>query len=259
MMERTRIYRSLIQDAQSKRFDPALLEHVLVRFSLLVAEQRQIQEIEINPLVVCADKILSLDMRVLLHEPDLDMASLPHTAIRPYPTEYMWASVLKDGTPVTIRPIRPEDEPLMIKFHEGLSDRSIYYRYFHMMKLSQRIAHDRLRRICFIDYNREMALVADMKDPQTGEHRILGVGRLTKARGVNEAEFAVLISDSYQGRGLGTMLLRKLIEIGRAEKLARIVAEILHENTEMQYVIERLGFQLHSVVPGQLMKAELTL
>ena len=106
---------------------------------------------------------------------------------------------MKDGTEVTIRPIRPEDEPLMVKFHETLSERSVYLRYFHMIKLSQRIAHERLTRICFIDYDREMALVADHKNPQTDEHEILGIGRLTKQPGTEEAQFAILVADPVQG------------------------------------------------------------
>src|SRR3954453_5485638 len=103
---------------------------------------------------------------------------------------------MKAGGAVTIRPIRPEDEPCMVKFHETLSERSVYLRYFHLLNLEQRIQHDRLTRICFIDYDREMALVAE----HNGE--ILGVGRLMKVHGTTEAEIAVLISDKYQGRGL---------------------------------------------------------
>ena len=96
----------------------------------------------------------------------------------------------------------------MVDFHRALSEQSVYLRYFHAMKLSQRVAHERLTRICFIDYDREMALVADRKDPATGAHEILGVGRLSKRRGTDEAEFALIIRDGFQGRGLGTALLR---------------------------------------------------
>ena len=108
---------------------------------------------------------------------------------------------------VTIRPIRPEDEPPMVRFHETLSERSVYLRYFHLMNLEQRTTHERLTRICFIDYDREMALVAERRNPETGESEILGVGRLMKIHGTREAEVAVLISDKWQGRGLGKELL----------------------------------------------------
>ena len=94
---------------------------------------------------------------------------------------------MKDGGHVTIRPIRPEDEPLMVRFHETLSERSVYLRYFHLMNLEQRTTHERLTRICFIDYDREMALVAVRRNPETGESEILGVGRLMKIHGTQRS------------------------------------------------------------------------
>ena len=126
---------------------------------------------------------------------------------RPYPAQYVSTWTAPDGTRVTLRPIRPADEPLMIKFHGTLSSRSVSFRYFHAMKLSTRVAHDRLTRICFIDYDREMVLVADRESSVTGEHEILGVGRLNKIPGTSDAEFAILVSDQFQGMGLGTELL----------------------------------------------------
>jgi acetyltransferase len=126
---------------------------------------------------------------------------------------------MKDGTPVTLRPMRPEDEPLMVKFHEALSERSVFLRYFQLSKLSQRVAHDRLRRICFLDYDREMAIVADHALPGTGEHEILAIGRLSKLHGRSTAEMALLVRDQYQRRGLGIELLRRLIQVGRDEHL----------------------------------------
>ena len=141
---------------------------------------------------------------------------------------------LRDGSEVIVRPIRPEDEPLMVKFHESLSERSIYMRYFHAMKLTRRTAHERLMRICFIDYDHEMALVAERENPETGETEILGVARLSKSNVVpDEAEFAILVNDRFQGQGLGTILLEKP-RVGREEDLRRITAEILLENRAMQ-------------------------
>lgn len=109
----------------------------------------------------------------------------------------------------------------MVQFHQGLSEESVYLRYAHMVKLKQRIAHERLTRICFIDYDREMILVADHKNMQTAEHEILAVARLSKLHGTNEAEFALIVSDRYQHQGLGTELLRRLIEIGKEENSVR--------------------------------------
>jgi acetyltransferase len=113
-----------------------------------------------------------------------------------------------------------------------------------MMKLQTRVAHDRLTRICFIDYDREMALVAEYQNPDTGEQEILGVGRLSKIYGTNEAEFGMLVSDRHQGLGLGTELLYSLLDIGRQERLNRITAEILPENRTMQHLCKKLGFNL---------------
>ena len=102
---------------------------------------------------------------------------------------------MKDGTAITIRPIRPEDEPLMVRLHEALSESSVHLRYFHAMKLSSRVAHERLTRICFIDYDREMALVADRRDPDAGEPRDPRRRPPQQAHGGEEAEFALLVRD----------------------------------------------------------------
>ncbi|HET7214302.1 MAG TPA: acetate--CoA ligase family protein, partial [Terriglobia bacterium] len=193
MMEQTRIWTALKGVRGQKAADLAALERLMVRFSQLVIEQRRIREIDINPLLISADGMVALDARVVLHSSEVTEDRLPKLAIRPYPTQYSYKWKLKDGTPVVIRPIRPEDEPLMVKFHHTLSERSVYMRYFHMLSLSRRIEHDRLTRICFIDFDREMALVAVHRDPDTGNSEILGVGRLSKQHGINEAEFAVLI------------------------------------------------------------------
>jgi acetyltransferase len=178
----------------------------------------------------------------VLHPPEIAPENLPRLAIRPYPTRYVGAHSLKDGTAITIRPIRPEDEPLMVRFHESLSEQSVYLRYFHLIKLSQRTAHERLIRICFNDYDREIALVAERNVP---EQEILAIARLSKPGfGSDEAEFSMLVRDNYQGQGLGTELLRRLIQVGRDEKLRRITADILPDNYGMQRICERLGFQL---------------
>jgi len=245
MMEQTQIYKALKGVRGRSPVDLAALEHLLVRFSQLVVEQRWIAEIDINPLLASATQLMALDARIVLHPPDMTAEQLPKLAISPYPTRYVAAWTLKDGTAVTIRPIRPEDEPLAVQFHTSLSEQSVYFRYFHLVKLSQRIAHERLARLCFIDYDREMALVADYKNPATGEHEIKAVGRLSKSHSAKEAEFALLVSDPFQRLGLGTELLRRLIEIGRDEGLDRITADILPENVAMQRVCEKLGFRLH--------------
>ena len=218
-----------------RRSTSALWRSCSCAFSQLVVEQPWIKELDINPLLASPERLIALDARVVLHDPETREEDLPHTAIRPYPTQYVSNEELRDGTPVTIRPIRPEDEPLMVKFHETLSEESVYMRYFHMMNLTQRTAHERLTRICFIDYDREMALVAEHTDPETGEREIMGVSRLSRRGAVpDEAEFSVLVSDRFQRRGVGTLLVSRLLEVGRAEGLGRITAEILFDNRPMQ-------------------------
>ncbi len=133
---------------------------------------------------------------------------------------------------------------MMVHFHATLSERSVYLRYFHMIKLDHRASHERLTRICLVDYDREMVLVAERLSPETAEREILAVGRLVKAPEANEAEFAMLISDSFQHHGLGTEMLRRLLEFARAEKLDRVTAEILPENDHMAIVCRLLGFHL---------------
>jgi acetyltransferase len=184
---------------------------------------------------------------------------LPRPAIRPYPSQYGTTWKLKNGVPVSIRPIRPEDEPFMVRFHESLSEESVYYRYFSQLKLDQRVAHERLTRMCFNDYDREIALVAEHKNAKTGKVDIMGVGRLSKARGLNEAEFALIISDRYQRQGLGTELLKRLVHIGREEKLERITANILAENHAMQVVAKRVGFKLTRDTDNHDFRAEILL
>jgi acetyltransferase len=259
MMERTHIYRAL-QGVRGRRpIDLAALEHLLVRFSRLVVEQRGIKEIDINPLLASPQNLIALDARVVVHPSDVSEDRLPRLAIRPYPIRYIKSVELGDGTTVILRPIRPEDEPLLIAFHKTLSEESVYLRYFHAMNLSSRVAHERLTRICFIDYDREMAFVAEQKDPATGTSAILGVGRLSKRRGTDDAEFALIIRDGVQGHGLGTALLRQLIEFGRDERQRRIVADILPQNHVMRRVCTKLGFRLYPDQANGIVRAVLDL
>ncbi len=259
MMEQTRIFTALQGVRGRAPVDLTALEDLLVRFSELVVEQPWIREIDINPLLATPERLLALDARVVLHGADVAEDQLPRPAIRPYPTQYAGEWTMKDGTPITIRPIRPEDEPLIIKFHEKLSERSVYLRYFQPMKLSTRTAHERLTRICFIDYDRELALVGEWRDPESGERRILGVTRLSKIHGTDAAEIAVVILDEFQHRGLGTELVRRNIEAARAEKLKKVIANILPENFEMRAVCKRLGFSLQHDLEDNVVRGTLDL
>ena len=259
MMEQTRIYKALKGVRGRKPVDLAALEQLMVRFGQLVVEQRLIKEIDINPMLASPERIIALDARVVLHPPEVRRQDLPKLPIRPYPMQYVRPWTMKNGTEILIRPIRPEDEPMVVKFHETLSDRSVYLRYLHMLKLSQRVAHERLTRICFIDYDREMALVAERKNPDTGQPEIIAVGRLRKTQGIREAEFAIIVSDEYQGQGLGSELLGRIVEVARTEDVGKVVADILPDNLNMQRTAQKLGFKLDRKPDDETVKAELQL
>ncbi|RCJ26495.1 acetyl CoA synthetase subunit alpha [Nostoc sp. ATCC 43529] len=257
MMEQTQIYKALKGVRGRKSVDMAALEQLMVVFSQLVAEQRWIKEIDINPLLASSEQLIALDARIILHEPNVKESELPKLAIRPYPTQYISKWTMKDGTAVTIRPIRPEDEPLMVQFHNTLSEQSVYFRYFHLIKLQSRVAHERLTRICFIDYDREIALVVEYQNPQTQTREILAVGRLSKIHGTNEAEFAIVVSDRCQCQGIGTELLKRLVQISQNEQLNRITADILADNYGMQKVCEKLGFRIERTDDPTVVKAQI--
>ena len=258
MMEQTNILKALKGVRGRKPVDLAALEDLLVRFSQLVVEQPWIEEIDINPLLASSERIVALDARVVVHGLDMTEDQLPTTAIRPYPIHLVRPWQTKDGKDVVIRPIRPEDEPMMIEFHKKLSERSVYLRYFQPLKLTQRTAHERLTRTCFIDYNREMALVAERKN-EAGEPEILAVGRLSKLHGRDEAELAAVATDAAQHKGLGTELYRRLIEFARDEKLKLVVSNMLPENREMRAVCVKHGFKMFSDLEDNMIRAELEL
>lgn len=260
MMEQTKIYAALKGVRGRRPVDLSALEGLLVRFSQLVAEQPWIKEIDINPLLASPEGLLALDARVVLHDSESKENALPKLAIRPYPSQYISSLRMKDATEVTIRPIQPEDEPRMVRFHETLSERTVYFRYLQSLQLTQRVAHDRLTRICFIDYDREIALVAERPDPQTGQPEILGVGRLQRISGTGDAEFAVVISDSAQGKGLGAELLRRIVDVAKREKVSRLTAEVHSENAAMLRLCGKLGFRIEAELgdPTATVEMELT-
>jgi acetyltransferase len=244
LMEQTRIYRALGGVRGEKPVDLAVIEQLLVRFSQLVLDHPRVKEIEINPLSVSSSQIIALDARIILFGPEVADADLPRAAIRPYPQEYVAPWTLNDGTSLLVRPIRPEDEPLLAEFHTTISETSVQLRYFHAMSLASRIRHERLTRVCFNDYDREICLVAERRNPENDRDEIVGIARLTRLRHSDQAEFAIIISDRMQGRGLGTHLIARLLEIGKREGLRMIVAEILRCNGDMIDLCRRTGFEL---------------
>jgi acetyltransferase len=230
----------------------------VVRFSRLIVENPAIKESDINPLIASAEQLLALDARFVLYEKSIADSNLSKPAIRPYPAQYVSSWTMKDETRVTIRPIRPEDEPLMVKFHQTLSERSVFFRYFQVANLGQRVAHERLTRMCFLDYDREIALLAE-KTGSDSQREILAIGRLSKLHGRNTAEVAVLVRDEYQRHGLGIELLRRLIQVARDERLDSIHAYMLRENIEMHALIKKLEFKVAATDDPGLLFATLSI
>jgi acetyltransferase len=243
MIERTRISRALGGIRGQKPVDQNALEQLLVAFGEMVIENPAIREADINPLLASPAGLLALDGRIVLHPADVPAEQLPRPAIRPYPSEYVSRWTTRGGQPVLLRPIRPEDEPLLVKFHETLSEQSVYLRYLDNLRLGQRVAHQRLSRLCFIDYSREMAIVVEPAS-EGATPAIWAVARLIRTSVPDQAEFALLVADPHQGQGLGTELLGRLVQIGRAEGLRQIIGEIAPSNGSMQAICRELGFRM---------------
>ena len=192
------------------------------------------------------DDSLALDARIAIYRREATGDRIPHWGIHKYPAQYVSRWKMKNGEEILFRPIRPDDEPLMVNFHKTLSERSVYLRYFHMENLSARVAHERLIRKCFIDYSQEMALVAERTGPENGQAEIMAVGRLSKMPGGRKAEVAVLVSDRYQRHGLGSELVRRLIQVARDQRVQEIVANVLPENLAMRALANRFGFKMRA-------------
>ncbi len=242
LLKQTKVYDLLRNGFRFKPpVDLKILEEILVRLSNLIIDFPEIKEIDINPLVVKGDQAIALDEKIILDDKYKreQVQEYAHLIISPYPSRLVTPWKCKDGRPVLLRPIRPEDEALQKDFLEGLSEESMRYRFFYVVK---DITHDMLTRFCNIDYDREMAIVAEHSD--NGNRRNVGVGRLLIEPGDEVAEFAVLVADDFQGVGLGLKLCDLLIGIGRDKGVKQIYAIVLNENVKMIHLGKRLNFSV---------------
>lgn len=163
------------------------------------------------------------------------------------------------GAVIVVRPIRPDDEGMMVRFHEGLSDQSVYQRYFHMMTLAHRTAHARLSRVCEADFVRTFVFVAIGPEDGCAEPGILGVARLLRLDDGSTAEFAVVVSDRHQRAGVGTALLQRMIAVARGEGCARLRADVLADNGPMRRLCGRLGMTVRPTDDPLVVEAALSL
>ena len=230
------------------------LIEVLIRLSYFVADFPQIVELDINPLMVTPRNSVALDARIVVDRTQREKSSRPYSqlAIRPYPDEFTKSVTLKDGTLVRLRPIQPEDEDKWHELLRGCSPESIRARFRFTF---QGTTHDMATRFCFIDYDREIAIVAERVDDPTGE--LIGVGRMVADADHQEAEYAVLVGDRWQGQGLGSMLTDFCLEVCRTWGVKRIVAETAPDNRRMLELFRKRGFSkenTHSTDTILLMK-----
>ena len=225
------------------------LIEILIRLSYLVADYPEIKELDVNPLLVTPDDVIALDARIILdHEMILNPPRpYSHLAIRPYPEEYVKAAKLKDGTRILLRPIKPEDEPMWHKLLASCSRESLWFRFRYLFKQT---THEMATRFCFIDYDREIAIVAELEEE--GQRKLVGVGRLVADADHTDAEYAVLVADAYQGIGLGSLLTDYCLEICQGWGIATVVAEIAPENRRMLDIFERRGFELDRSVSSDV-------
>jgi len=247
MMKNTKIYKALKGVRGKSSVDIHALEKLIVNFSHLVMEKwNYISEIEINPLLASSNNLVALDARVILHSAvetgsAAESKSIIQPAIRPYPSQYEHRFVSKKGRAFLLRAIMPEDEPLVVDFHKRISEESVYTRYLSDLKYEQRVAHNRLIRVCHVDYDRDIALVA--LDKTSNIDKIAAAARLTKQHGNNSSEYSILVADDYQGEGLGGKLLQELVSHARADGLDMIEAVVLPTNRAMIHVAEKVGFE----------------
>lgn len=256
LMQKTKIYHALQGVRGRKPVNLDALEKILVDFSIMIAENPWIKECDINPLLASSEQIVALDARIVLYDPDIPEKDLPRLAIRPYPSHYIYSAKLKNGKDYTIRPIRPEDELALVAFHKSLSEDSVRQRYFEFLSLDDRIAHERLVRICFNDFDRDITIIAER---QNSTEIVMGVARLSRKPEMSKADLKLIISDSYHNQGIGFELVKHLIEIAQKENIKLITATILSENKGMIHICEKLGFKTKSDPSKVFTIAELSL
>lgn len=217
------------------------LIETLIRFSTLVAEHPEIDEMDVNPLLVTPDEVVAVDVRIRLHPERWLTPAKPyaHLAIRPYPDEYTTTIAASDGQPLTLRAIKPEDEPAWLAFLGRCSEQSLRYRFRYLFRQA---THEMAVRFCYIDYDREVALVAETAD--AAGRQIIGVARLVAEPDREAAEYAVLVEDAWQGRGLGGALLDRCLEIARQWGLKRVFGEAARDNTPMMRLFRSRGFAM---------------
>jgi acetyltransferase len=225
------------------------LIETLMRFSYLVADYPEIREMDINPLLVTQQDVIALDARIVVEPAGWGFGRYSHLVLRPYPEEYVGPATLKDGTQLVLRPIKPEDEPLWKDLLASCSVETIYARFRALFQWKE---HEQATRYCFIDYDREIAIVAEIEE--AGKRKLIGVGRLIADPDHETVEYAVLVADAWQNRGLGGILTDYCYEIAKRWGLKRVVAETASENSRMLALFKNRGFEMEHDSEGTVVE-----
>lgn len=234
LIKKTKIYNALLGVRGKKSVDMEALEKLLVRFSELIVEQPLIKECDINPLVISENGMIAVDARIILHTQKIKSHKL---ALRPYPLEYV-KKIRLNNHEIELRPIKPEDEPLVVKFHASLSEKTVKERFEEEIPLKKRTEHQRLIRICASDYDKSLAIVAILN------HKIVAITRLTKVAGGKYSTFKAIVADEMQNQGLGTKMLLNLIAIAKEEGIKKVITSIPNDNQKALHLVKKLGFRL---------------
>lgn len=248
MLESLKIYPLLkgYRGSAPKNIDKLI--EVMIRMSYLVADYPEIEELDINPILAGVEDVVALDARIVVDHSMMvrEVPRYSHLALHPYPEELVRTVNLGDGTPLLLRPVRPEDEPLWLDMLGKCSKESLYYRFRHFFNWH---SHEVASRYCYIDYDREIAIVAEIN--QNGQRELVGIGRLIADPAYENIEYAILITDAWQNRDLGNLLTDYCIEIAKRWNPLRIVAQTTTDNPRMIKVFEKRGFNI-SIEDGQV-------
>ena len=240
LINRTKVSKLLGAFRNLPAVDMEQLVDVLLSVSSVACELPWIQEMDINPLIVDEKGIVAVDARIVVDYPKPSTDPYHHLAIHPYPAHLVKKIQLNDGTDIVIRPIRPEDAESEAKFVRELSKEAKYFRFMNSL---QELSQEMLVRFTQIDYHNEMALIA-VAPHATGDEQI-GVARYTTNLDKTGCEFALVVSDQWQGKGIARRLMRNLMEVARDRDLERMEGQVLSNNSRMLELMESLNFKIN--------------
>ncbi|MCJ7774113.1 MAG: GNAT family N-acetyltransferase, partial [Desulfobacterales bacterium] len=234
LIESTRVYQLLKSEIGNAFNDLDFIEEMLVRFSQLLVDFSEIAEIDINPIMIVGNHAYAVDARVTIKP--LSQPPTQNLVISPYPNQYETFTTTQGGIDLFIRPIRPEDAPLLVDLFNSMSPKSVYFRfYMHLKALTQKM----IVSLTQIDYDNDMALVAF--DRGGKDEKILGVARFMNKPGETEPGFAVTVGDPWQGKRIGETLMKHLLAIAKERGIQSMWGEVLAENVNMLSLVKKLG------------------